>query len=71
MDKETNKKEYTLYSIIIKYFTEPFKKDYISSKDVIYYEEMRMRREWIIFWVIIIIIGIILISNLLNATELR
>ena len=66
ISNQTDKKQWTLYGVIKRYFTEPFE-DYDGNwKGIIYYEKMRMRKEWIKFWVIMIFIitGIILLNVL-------
>tara|TARA_R110000787_G_scaffold176356_1_gene288559 strand:+ start:66 stop:278 length:213 start_codon:yes stop_codon:yes gene_type:complete len=56
MSNQTEKKQWTLYGVIKRYFTEPFK-DYDGNwKGIVYYEEIRMRKECIKFWVIMIVI---------------
>lgn len=57
---------FRLYVAIKNYFTAPFE-DYDGNwKGIIYYEEMRMRKEWIKFLGIIIsmVTGIILLNVL-------
>ena len=53
MSKEVStqkrKKQWTLYRVIKRYFTEPFE-DYDGNwKGIVYYEEMRMRKNGLSF----------------------
>lgn len=58
--KET--KQWTLYGVIKCYFIEPFDEYDGNWKGIIYYEKMRIRKEWIKFWLIMIVIIVGVVS---------
>lgn len=66
INNQTEKKQWTLYGVIKRYFTEPFD-DYDGNwKGIIYYEEMRIRKGWVKFWLvmIVIVVSVVLLNVL-------